>query len=258
MTFFGSTEWYQRIAEGLVPGYSLVHKYGRNDSVGTSYEPIIDGSLAGALWQPTAPSTVRVKSGGDAGDAAGEAGARTIRVYGLDENYAFADETITLAGASASANTTTQFIRIHRAYAVDLGTYGGKNIADIMVETSSGSDDIIAIAAGEGQSQHSFFSVADGYDVWLLSLKMTADMNQEFSTKVYSFVNIDQVAAPFGATKLKLQFDGLQQPIDLKPVAPIKLNGADSPSPMDVWIESKVTTGSGEITADFELLIKKT
>jgi hypothetical protein len=90
-------------------------------------------------------STVRarVKAGGSVNDVdATGSGARKVEVSGLDENVALASEVLKLAlvaGASASADSTTTFIRVFGAKITECGTYGGKACANIDIETSGGS-----------------------------------------------------------------------------------------------------------------------
>ena len=49
-----------------------------------------------------------------------------------------ASEVLALAGASASADSTTTFIRVFGAKITECGTYGGKAGANIDIETSGG------------------------------------------------------------------------------------------------------------------------
>ena len=102
------------LKRGFVGGQTAVHKFGGNaDIAASSTEDIVFGGTINWL---TAATTVRVKSGGNAADDDGGNGAQTIRVEGLDENFAEAQEDITLAGADASDVTTITFIRVYRAY----------------------------------------------------------------------------------------------------------------------------------------------
>ncbi len=111
---------------------NLLHivKFGTNESVGTTFAHI--WPLGGIYNWPSVATTVRVASGGSSNDAALGSGARTIVVDGLDENFDIATEEITLAGSSASVSTTTTFIRVHRAFVTEVGSYGGVNAGEAM------------------------------------------------------------------------------------------------------------------------------
>ena len=106
-------------AEGNTAGCRVVHKFGRNPSVGAAKEII---STLATYWQPIAAETVRVKAGGNANDTAAGSGCREITIEGLDGSWAEASEAEATAGASASTATTTTFIRVFRAYCSSMGT----------------------------------------------------------------------------------------------------------------------------------------
>lgn len=258
MSYFGSTDWYQRVSQGLVPKYTLVDKWGRNSSVGTVLEPIISETLAGSFWQPTTGSTIRVKAGGDAADASGGAGARTIVVEGLDDSYASASETITLAGVAASASTTTVFTRVHRAFVVTVGAYNGSNTAEIVVENTAGSVDIITISAhagGQGQSLHAQYSAPANTQVWLLNMFYSVDSTKTNDVHIRALDDISTVTVPFGARRTLIEFEGVKTNIDFTPTAPIKINKPGITSPLDIWIEGAVGATTSIVTARMQLLL---
>lgn len=126
--------------------YDVVHKYGRNPSGVLNTETAITAD--GALFFPSAASTVRIKAGGSVNDTANGSGAREVTVIGVDGDGLEISEAIATNGASASAATTLEFFRIYRAYVSKSGTYltsgvgtQGTNQADIVVEDSGGSND---------------------------------------------------------------------------------------------------------------------
>ena len=64
MAFIGHTDFYTEVAKGNVTGHELVHKFGRNDAVGASFEGV--HLLSGLFNFLTAATTVRVKACGAA------------------------------------------------------------------------------------------------------------------------------------------------------------------------------------------------
>lgn len=260
MSYFGTSEWYQRVSEGLVPNYKIVDKWGRNEVVGTVLEPIISSSLAGAFWTPTAASTVRIKAGGDANDTSGGTGAREIEVEGLDENYALASETITTNGASASTSTTTTFTRVHRAFVTKAGTYGGSNAAEIMIENTAGTVDIITVDAhsstGQGQSLHCQYSAPANSKVWLIFASYNVDTTKTNDVHLRVTDDISAVAAPFGATRTLAEYEGVVRDAVLQPPSPILLTRPGIVTPMDVWIEGSVSATTSIATARMQLLLR--
>jgi len=260
MSYFGTTEWYHRVAAGQVPGYKVVDKWGRNESVATTFEPIISDAV-GALWQPTAASTVRIAAGGNANDTAAGTGCREVTIEGLDDTYALASETIATAGASASTATTTSFTRVFRAYGSAMGTYLGVNADEIMIETSDGVTNIITVDAhdgGQGQSLHCAYSVPDNTRAYLVHLYYNADTTKANDVHLRVADEIDVVAAPFGATRTLVEFEGVVEAVQFVPVSPILLNKPGIDNPFDVWVAGHVSAGTSVISARMQLLLEST
>ena len=114
---------------------TLVHKFGHNAAVGTSYEPISAGGIYRSP-QVSGATAVRVKAGNVADTAAG-LGAQAVTVQGLDETGALAEETLVTAGTSASAPGTITFIRIFRAFVSASGVYASTGVIGQASDTAS-------------------------------------------------------------------------------------------------------------------------
>jgi len=157
-----------RIARGDMLGHSVVHKFGHNEAVGTSYEAI----AAGGIWrtlQPASATTLRVKAG-NTNDTNGGSGAWEIELQGISATGALITETVTLAGTSASTATTQTFIRLIRFFVTKSGTYGtpsaGSHADAIVIENGAGGTDwgtIPLSGLAHGQSQVALYTVPLGY-----------------------------------------------------------------------------------------------
>ena len=103
------------IAAGDLEGYAGVHKYGAVfGSSGSGWSTVWTAAdvSASALypWNTAAGTITAVStSGSDTGD---------ITIQGLDSDYNFAEETLTLTGTSPVAGSTT-FLRVNRAFMND-------------------------------------------------------------------------------------------------------------------------------------------
>ncbi len=180
-----------------------IHKFGANDtSPATTERDIWSYGSTGKgdidyNWLQTA-STIRIKAGGNAADAAAGAGARSITVEGLDSNWDIVSENITTNGASASSATSTSFIRVNRAYVRDVGTYHASNTGDIIIEDTTGSNVIAFISAGRGQTQLSMYSVPANYTGYLRHAhgSVSAGANKDATIRLYRVQNADDVSAP--------------------------------------------------------------
>lgn len=151
-------------AESLYAGRMLVNKYGSNTDVDAA-EDIwnVGGDYTG--W-PAAADTVTVVSS-SASDTSAGTGARTVKIFGLDSNFALQEETLTLNGTTPVA-TTNLYTRIYRAFVVTAGS-GTTNAGTISVrQTNTAANVFLQITAGIGQSQTTSYTVPAGYTGYLI------------------------------------------------------------------------------------------
>lgn len=260
MTFIPQSDFLIEVAKGNVTGHQLVNKYGRNGVVGTTAEPIISETLAGAFWTPIAASTVRIKAGGSVNDInTTGSGARTIEVQGIDENFARVTETIACNGASASSSTTTTYFRVDRAFVVTAGTYGGSNAAEIIIENTAGTADIITIdfhtSTHQGQSLHCAWAAPTGTEVYLTGLVYNCDTTKTNDVHLKVTDDISVVSAPYGATRTIMEFEGVNRQVIFTPNGPVKLSKPGITTPMDIWVEGLVSATTSIVSARMQLLV---
>lgn len=245
-------DFYTEVQKGNVAGHSIVHKFGRNGAVPNgSFEGVLQASAQFNFV--TAAATVRIKAGGNAADTAAGAGAQAITVEGLDDTGAFASESIELAGASASAVTTTLFWRVYRAYITPLraGAYGGTNTGAIMIENGTGGTDLITIAAAEGQTQYGAYAVPLATTAYVLSVLFTADSTKASDFKMFTRASLTDFTTPFAPKLLKNYWDGVTGGLLVKPSSPIIV----LPALTDIWFEAQGSGAGTEVAIDFEILL---
>ena len=239
-----------RITEGITADkdWQYEHKFGWNLAVPNgSYAPVND---LGALYLPTTATAVRVKAGNAADTAAG-AGARTISVTGLDETGALVTETLTTAGESASANSTTTFIRVFRASVATCGTYGGANTAAVVIEIAAGGQDWIRIPAGIGQSQFGCYTVPVGYSAYLVHISVNADAGKSADIRLLTREDILTTSAPVSSKKVKLDFNGVLGNVQVGDGYPI----LEVPALTDIWMEASGSGAGTEVSVDFDMIL---
>jgi hypothetical protein len=251
MSYIGTENFYLEVAKGNVPGHSLVHKFGRNDSVPNGSWAFVT-LLGQTAWPLSAATTVRIKAGGNAADTAAGAGAREITVQGIvattfDEEA----ETIAPAGASASTATSKSFWRVHRKWVSSAGTYGSANTGAIVLENGAGGTDIITMAAGEGQTQDALFTVPADKTGFLASVHVTTDSAKPVDVRCWVRENMDDTTAPVTSKRLKLFWDGIANSFNYRPYSP-ELSIMEK---SDIWFEAQAGAGGGEVSIDFELLL---
>ena len=161
------TEQNINIARGLIRGTTVIHKFGRNPSVGGAPETIWE--QGGVYTYLTVASTIYVY-GADAQDGAAGTGARTVTVQGLDANYNAIEETLTVDGAVS----TKSFLRVFRAFVASAGSLQ-TNKGDLIISTgSSGGGTVLAKIAtigtgtvyGQGQTNLALYTIPAGKQVF--------------------------------------------------------------------------------------------
>ncbi len=215
-------------------------KFGFNAAVGTSFEAI--HSLGGAINFPTAAETVRIKAGGDATDDAGGDGARSIQVYGIDDNLNEVNEVIVTNGADASLATTALFWRVFRARVIDVGLYGAANTTAITIENTASAQELLEIPATLGQSQTSLVSTALKRPIVITNISFLVEALKVVTFRMFIREAFTTVAAPFRAKRqllspLKVSESGERMSLD----APMFV-----PELSDVWFEGTHATATVE------------
>lgn len=239
------------VQQGNVPGYSMVHKFGRNNVAASGSWELVSLLSSSASFRTT-PSTVRIKAGGHAQDTATGLGAREITVIGLDNNLAEISETIVTSGASASSATTASFWRVYRAYVSAVGFYGATNASAITIEDSGGGADINIIGNGNGQTQHAAYSIPTGKTGYLLSVHLTANSVMASDFRLFTRENLTNISVPMSPKRLRIFWDGVSDSVSYKPYAP----EFSMEEGTDIWVEVKsLGPGAAQVTASFEILL---
>lgn len=245
-------DFYLEVQKGRIPGHSIVHKFGRNTAVANAtWEGV--HPLGGLFVFLSAATTMRVKAGGNSADTAAGAGAQVVTLEGMDGLGARITEDLFLDGATASAATSLTFLRTDRTYVADgrAGAYGGANIGTVVIEDAAGNNDMIEIEAGEGQSQYCAYSVPIGKKGYVMEIRVQADSQKPADFRVFTRERILDAATPFGATRVKMHFDGVVGQETEQGSSPLLV----LPALTDIWIEAEGDGAQTEVSADMEILL---
>lgn len=147
------------IVMGLVPGHSIITKFGRNSDIDS-------GTLPEDIWEngglytgfSSAAQTLDVVSDSTNDTGAGS-GAQTMKLVGLDSNFDEIEETITLTGEVVVV-TTKLFIRFFRAIVLTAGG-GGTNAGIITISQTTSGDVMGSIQTSQGQTNIGAFTVSN-------------------------------------------------------------------------------------------------
>ena len=230
---------------------NVVHKFGYNLAVPNgSWAGVL--SLTGAFPWLEAATTVRVKAGGDVADTAAGAGARTVIVEGVDATGAETSDSLTLAGASASASTSVSFFRVFRVYVATAGDYTAANVDAIVIENTAGTVDLIGIPADEGQSQHCSYTIPAGVVGELGSLVFQSDGAKAADFRIRTRESVLTVTAPYAPKRTRFSMNGVLGQIVVAPQAPM----LSMPALTDVWVEAYGGGAQTEVAADMEIILR--
>ena len=253
-----SPEWWFEVSQGNITGVSVVHKFGRNIDVGTSFEPVTMGGLY-QTPQPAAATTLRVKVG-DVADTAAGAGAREVTLFGLDETGAEVTAVLATAGTSASSATSETFIRLYRAFVSASGTYGttgaGSHVADIVIENGAGGTNWLTIDSTDfsrGQSEIAAYSVPLGKTAYVTYIHMSVSSKESADIFMCSREGILDAAAPYSAVRLQIQSTAVAGEAVIKPNTPL----GPYPASTDILFLAK-GTAAAEVDVDFEIILVDT
>ena len=169
----------------------------------------------------------------------------------MDANWEATSETIATNGSSASSPTTETFIRINRAYVLDVGTYTGANTGDITIENGSGGTDLVVIEAEKGQTQSTAYTVPAGKTAYLTAYMVQVDGNKAADMNMFQRRNADDVSAPFTGKRLVIPITQLIGSLDRALESYVSF-----PAKTDLWWSA--TTGSGAsaaVSASYDMIL---
>ena len=171
MVWLGQEEFFYQVAQGSVDGHFSLFKFGKNPNTGLSEVPIWDGQSE--YTYPATAGTMGVASGSAVDNSTGT-GARTLQVFGLDENWDLADEEIIMNGQTP-VGTVNQYIRLFRAKVLTAGSLENQ-AGDIYVGDGGHTAGVpvnryIKVTAPANQTLMALYSIPAGYEGYMTQLK---------------------------------------------------------------------------------------
>lgn len=153
------------IQRGNVGNFSGVHKFGLNTAVGSGdFETVWDGN--NIYTYPSSSGTATATSS-DTDDNTG-----TVKIFGLDSNYDFAEETLTIGGSAG----TVSFIRVFRAVMITANT-GTANVGTITITVSTTT--VAQIRVGYGQTLMCVYTIPRNYNAYLMQIDLGSSKDLE-------------------------------------------------------------------------------
>ena len=178
--------FYLEVVQGLIPGHAFNHKFGAAPSMasGTATVWDVDDTLYPWGWEgeDTLCQWGALGGGGMINVSRNNVADNgfIVTVQGLDENYEFAEEEITITGADQTGSQL--FTRVNRAFISDAGSTNAGNI-DIEAGAAGGTT-VARITAGYGQTLMAVYTIPAGKTGYLIHMACTGSTDTDASGSI--------------------------------------------------------------------------
>jgi hypothetical protein len=252
-----SLPWSHHLAIGNMNQAHVHHQFGRNVLLGTTYTPVSDTGLY-RTPQPAAATALRIKAGGNAGDTANGAGARSVKLWGMNANGDEITAVLATNGASASASTAVTFIRLYLVEVYESGTYGtataGSHLGNITIQNAAGTEDWAQIQLNgfpSGTSGIGSITVPRNHVGLITSIQINPEIQANKTTDVLLLKRegILQTTAPYKPIVKVQEVIGMVSNFEITFDMPLVM-----PELTDIGVLAKVTSGTGAISIDMEII----
>lgn len=250
-------DYYLEVSGGTSDSHSVIHKFGYNPLVSTTFVPV---SAGGVYRTPQAGSAtaLRVKAG-NANDTSDGSGARTITLEGIDASGDIVTETISTNGASAGTASSASFIRLYRAFVASSGTYAtqsaGSHAADVVIENAAGTKNWATINVNDfpkGESEIGAYTVPNGYRAFIKNIFVYVDSNKTATATLFQKQNILETSAPYTAMREVYTAVGINGALTIPRSMPL----GPFPANTDIGFMAKTTSSTAAVSINFDILLE--
>jgi len=159
-TDYNKVPWEFKVSDGFSGRFKGIYSFGYNPSVSTTFEDIWRYGGDAVFLSSAETITVVSDSVNDDGSPPGT-GAQIIKLEGLDNNYNYIEEFVTMDGVTPVI-TTKQFLRITKAFVTDVGT-NGSNVGNITGISTISLGGQFFFEAGVGQTLKAINTIPAGF-----------------------------------------------------------------------------------------------
>ena len=167
--------FYLEVQQGLIPGSQFNHKFGAAPSMAAGAATVWDVDDTLYPWDALGDGSVVNIERNNAAD-----NGFVVTVQGLDDNYNFAEEDITITGADQVGSQL--FTRVNRAFISDAGTTNAGNI-DIEAGAVDGTT-VGRITAGYGQTLMAVYTIPAGKTGYLIHMTCSGSSDTDASGSI--------------------------------------------------------------------------
>lgn len=229
---------YLSIARGHIKDASNIHKFGAvpamsQNTTGTIWD-VNDTPYPWSAFNTAGVLTIPAVNVSDNG--------KTVKIYGLDENYNPITEDFTVSSSATTTGLKT-FKRVYRAY---ITNGSAANVGDINVQR--GGTTVLRITAGKAQTLMAIYTIPNGYTGYLLKGVMTCQAGADATGDMY--------VRYYGQSSFRVghsfEVSGAGGEYIYEFGVPIQI-----PSKSDIDVRATVRSNNARITAAFDLILFK-
>lgn len=245
-------DFYTSIASGQFPSWSVVHKFGSNQTLGTSPEDI--WIYGGVYTPPLTASKLEVLSD-SADDANLGTGAWSTTLQGLNGNYDEVSEIVTLDGVTP-VETQNDYIRLNRGFVSDIGTHRAGAAGEITIQiTGAGAvqgliqrTNVDGTVWNYGQTQIGRYTVPRGKTAFLRRVTIHNE-GSKLADFVFYKCGKNTASAPFCTPRTFLTFSSISDHDEMIYSIPQKFSEMT-----DIYARARLLTGSlGRVSTNMEI-----
>lgn len=169
-------------ALGLTPDWTLVPKFGHNETIGTSLEDI--WLAGGVIVHPTVAGVVTITST-SANDTSAGTSARTVMIIGLDGDFNQIVDVVSLNG-TANVTSNQSFLRINNLVVV---TVGANPFNDGIITGSIDGNIQVTIDTGKGLNHDVHYCVPAGSTAYMMHADVWRGADREARIELFYKTN---------------------------------------------------------------------
>ena len=244
---FGGLPFMVAVAVGKAPGWRIVHRFGRNQAIGSVDEDI--WTPGGVRVDPTAAATLSVSST-DPNDTILGSGAQKLKIHGLDASLGEITEIVDMDGTTPVV-TSLSYFRVNH---VDVTAAGSSSVNEGAIDITHSGNTLSYIAVGEGHSRLTHYTVPAGMYAWVISMQSWPGKDETAATAMWH-----KHGGSTGAWHLDFHALNYRNDVSVDTVMAAKYAGGGNEGGVDLKMTSR-KGGAGsdiDVAARYVLLLKE-
>lgn len=248
-------DYHTQVSRGEIPNHTVVHKFGMNPNVSSTFVPICN---SGFYRTPTNNVALEIVSS-SANDTSTGTGARQITYEGLaisGTDLVIVSNTVTLNGTSA-VNLPDSLFRLYRWHVSQSGTYAtqvaGSHAGTLTIREQGGGSTwstITTTGFPRSQSQIGAYTVPTGFTAYVNRISFSVELDKTADILMFKRTGVLNTTAPYDAMRLVTEVNSALGASTFDLQTPIKIE-----EETDFGFLGKFKSNTGTMTIDFDFIL---